>query len=76
MKISDLIEELTDVLELHGDLDCEKWSRSGDRVPQPSPVLDYRAILKPRESVPRFACEYRYNDPAFEARKGEPVCRL
>jgi len=75
MKISEMIEQLTEFRNLHGDLDCEKWTRPGGRVPQPSPALDYSAILAPRESVPRFASEYRHTC-LYQERRGEPVCRL
>lgn len=74
MKITELIEELTQILEQHGDLEVEK-SESGRRVPITAPKLAYRAKLKGKEWLPRFHSYYAYGADA-EERIGDPVCRL
>lgn len=75
MKITELILELTQILQQHGDLDVETTDSSQRRVPISPPRLDYRAKLKGREWMPRFFDLYRYGIDA-EERKGDPVCRL
>lgn len=74
MKITELIEELTQILEQHGDLEVET-SESGRRVPIRAPKLAYRAKLKGKEWLPRFFCVYAHGKDE-EERKGEPVCRI
>jgi hypothetical protein len=75
MKITELILELTQILQQHGDLDVETTDSSQRREPIRPPRLAYRAKLKGKEWMPRFFDPYRYGKDA-EERKGDPVCRL
>ena len=54
MKITELILELTQILQQHGDLDVETTDSSQRRVLISPPRLAYRAKLKGREWMPRF----------------------
>ncbi len=74
MKITEFIEELTQILEQHGDLEVET-SECGRRVPIRAPKLAYRAKLKGEEWLPRFHSYYADGADA-EERIGDPVCRL
>ena len=76
MKISELICSLDRIQKEHGDLDVERMSISGDRVPIRPPELAHRAKLKGREHKPRFADWYSYERNHDTERKGEAVCRL
>lgn len=75
MKITELILELTQILQQHGDLDVETVDGRHHRVPVSAPKLAYRAKLKGKEWAPRFHSYYVYGADA-EERKGDPVCRL
>lgn len=76
MKISELIYALECIQREHGDLDVERMNISGDRVPIRPPELAHRAKLKGRESKPRFAEFYSYENDYETERKGAAVCRL
>ena len=76
MKISELIYALERIQSEHGDLEVERMSLSGDRVPVNQPMLAYRAKLKGRESKPRFADWYSHEKNYETEREGEAVCRV
>ena len=76
MKISELIYALESMQREHGDLDVERMTMSGDRAPIRPPELAHRAKLKGRESKPRFADSYSYENHYETERKGAQVCRL
>jgi len=76
MKISELISALDHIRQVHGDLDVERMDMTGERVPIGRPDIAHRAKLKGRESKPRFAESYFYEDNYESTRKGEPVCKL
>jgi hypothetical protein len=75
MKISELIHALERIKAEHGDLDVERMSMFGDRVPAQWPQLAHRAKLRGRESKRRFAEWFSYQKDYAE-RIGEAVCRL
>lgn len=76
MKISELIYALESMQREHGDLDVERMSITGDRVPIRPPELAHRAKLRGRESKPRFAEWYSHEKDYEAERKGAVVCRL
>jgi len=76
MKISELIHALESIKAEHGDLDVERMSMNGDRVPAQWPDLAYRAKLRGRENKPRFASAFAYEKNYENERIGEAVCRL
>ena len=76
MKISELIHALESIKAEHGDLDVERMSMNGDRVPAQWPELAHRAKLRGRESKPRFASSFCYEKYYDTERIGEAVCRL
>ena len=76
MKISELIHALERIKAEHGDLDVERMSMNGDRVPVQAPTLAHRAKLRGRENKPRFASAFSYENNYEKDRIGEAVCRL
>jgi len=76
MKISELISALDHIRQVHGDLDVERMDMTGERVPIERPDIAHIAKLKGRESKPRFAESYRYEDNFETERIGEKVCKL
>lgn len=75
MKISDMIRHFKKMQREHGNLEVEKYSIDGRRVPCTLPIIDHKAILDKRERLPRFASSYAYRED-YESRKGEKVCRI
>ena len=71
MKITDYIAALQAIHDEHGDLDVENLTVRLDRVTSSAPEIDFRKILKGRESKPCFF--YSCDDAD---RKGEKVCRI
>ena len=74
MKISELIRDLEHMMAEHGDLDVEKSTWDGSRRASMLPTIDHRAVLKGRESKPRFLSEFYGADR--NGREGDKVCRL
>ena len=75
MKISEYIAKLEEIKTHHGDLEVQTMFGDCRREEAPTPVLDFVANLKGRESTPRFASYYKW-EADFDNRKGAKVCRI
>jgi hypothetical protein len=70
MKISEYIQHLESVRDQIGDVEVKRYNYSGLSEAR-QPQVGYMALLRPRESRPRFWSSYEGEDS-----KGDPVCRV
>lgn len=71
MKISEYILCLEQIQRNYGDIEVQKYGHAYERVTAPAPVVCYEAILKGRETKPRFA-----HSSTEDHLKGVVVCKV